>query len=85
MAVIADEVMEIIAPRVRRPHHTIGPADSFDSLDLESLDILEILLDLEAHFDIEIPYNANTRLEFNTVGEMVQAIERLVAERAASK
>jgi acyl carrier protein len=85
MADIADEVMEIVASRVRTANHKVSPADSLDSLGLESLDILEILLDLERRFDIEIPYNANTKLAFDTVGEMVQAIERLIAERAASK
>jgi acyl carrier protein len=85
MVGVAEEVMAIVAPKVRTAHHTIGMTDSLDSLGLESLDVLEILLDLEQRFDIEIPYNANTKLEFATVGEMVQAMERLIAERAASK
>ena len=41
--------------------------------------------DLEQRFDIEIPFNANTKLEFDTVGALVQAIERLIAEKTGSK
>jgi acyl carrier protein len=85
MVDIANEVIEIVASRVRTANHKVGLADSLDSLALESLDVLEILLDLERRFDIELPYNANTKLEFETVGEMVQGIERLISERAGSK
>jgi acyl carrier protein len=36
-----------------------------------------MIFDLEEKFDIQIPYNANdARMEFETVGEVVQAIKR---------
>ena len=60
-------------------------SDTLDSLGLESLDVLEIAFDLEQRFDIEIPFNANTKFEFDTVGALVQAIERLVAEKTVSQ
>jgi acyl carrier protein len=43
-----------------------------------------MIFDLEEKFDIEIPYNANTnnpRTEFDTVGDVVNAIEKLVAKK----
>jgi acyl carrier protein len=43
-----------------------------------------MIFDLEEKFDIQIPYNANTnnpRTEFDTVGNVVSAIENLVAKR----
>ena len=52
---------------------------------MESLDILEITFDLEQRFDIDIPYNANSKPEFDTVGALVSAIERLIAEKTGSK
>ncbi len=85
MADVANDVVEIVAVRMRTPNHKVRLTDPLDSLGLESLDVLEILLDLEQQFDIEIPYNANTKLEFDTVGELIQAIERLIAEKADSK
>ena len=49
----------------------------------ESLDAVEMIFDLEEKFDISIPYNANTnnpRTEFETVDDVVKAIEKLVAD-----
>ena len=43
-----------------------------------------MIFDLEEKFDIQIPYNANTnnpRTEFETVGDVVTAVEKLVAEK----
>jgi acyl carrier protein len=85
MADIANEVMEIIASKVKTANHKVSPTDPIDSLGLESIDFLEILLDIEQRFDIEIPYNANVKPEFKTVGEMVGAVERLVEDRVTSK
>jgi len=85
MAEIATGVMEVIAARMRTTDGKIDLTTPLDSLGLESLDILEIILDLEQRFEIEIPYNVNTKLEFDTVSALVQAIERLNAEKAGSK
>jgi acyl carrier protein len=82
---IANGVMEIVAARIRSADRKISLADPLDSLGLESLDILEITFDLEQRFDVEIPYNANSKIEFDTVGALVQAIERLVLEKAVAK
>jgi acyl carrier protein len=85
MADIAHEVSEVIAARMRSVDRSVRLSDTLDSLGLESLDVLEIAFDLEQRFDIEIPFNANTKFEFDTVGALVQAIERLVAEKASSQ
>jgi acyl carrier protein len=83
MADVANGVMEIVAARMRTADRKVRLADTLDSLGLESLDILEITFDIEQRFDIEIPFNANTKLEFDTVGALVQAIELLIAEKGA--
>jgi acyl carrier protein len=84
MATLASEVVEIIAPRIRIGDRKIALSDRLDALGLQSLDILEITFDLEQRFNIEIPFNANTKFEFDTVGALVLAIERLVAEKTGS-
>jgi acyl carrier protein len=43
-----------------------------------------MIFDLEEKFDIQIPYNANTnnpRTEFETVADVVRAVEELVAQK----
>jgi acyl carrier protein len=49
---------------------------------LESLDVLDIAFELEQLFNIEIPFNANSKFEFDTVGALAGAVEQLIAERA---
>jgi acyl carrier protein len=82
---VAKEVVAIIAARMRGDKREPQLCDRLDAIGIESLDILEITFDLEQHFNIDIPFNANSKLEFDTVGEMIGAIERLVAEKAGSK
>ena len=82
---VAKEVVAIIAAHRRGAKRELQLSDRLDALGIESLDILEITFDLEQRFDIEIPFNANTKLEFETVGAMIEAIERLVAAKASSK
>ena len=81
----ASVVLETVAARMRRDARKLKLTDRLDSLDLESLDVLEITFDLEQRFNIEIPYNANTALEFDTIGALVHAIERLIGEKAGSE
>ena len=60
-------------------------SDRLEDLGLESLDAVEMIFDLEEKFDIEIPYNANTnnpRAEFDTVGDVVKLIQKLVDKKS---
>jgi acyl carrier protein len=82
---VAKDVVAIISARIRGTKRDIQLSDRLDALGIESLDVLEITFDLEQRFNIEIPFNANTKLEFETVGDMVAAIRQLVAEKAGSK
>ena len=59
-------------------------ADALETLGLESLDVLELTFAIEEKFNIEIPFNANTEFDFKTVGELVHAVEGLVAKKTAS-
>jgi acyl carrier protein len=84
MSDVASEVIAIIAKKKRVDKPTVELTDRLEALGLESLDAVEMIFDLEEKFDIEIPYNANTnnpRTEFDTVGDVVNAIEKLVAKK----
>jgi acyl carrier protein len=84
MTDIASDVIAIIAKRKRAEKSNVELSDRLESLGLESLDAVEMIFDIEERFDIQIPYNANTnnlRTQFDTVNEVVSAVERLVAQR----
>lgn len=83
MADVAADVMAIIAKKVRVDHPNLQQSDRLEELGIESIDAVEMIFDLEEKFDIQIPYNANNaRTEFNTVGDVVRAIESLIQEKS---
>lgn len=52
---------------------------------ISSLDLVELIFALEEKYDIEIPYNANAdEGHFNTLGDMIAVVEKLVAEKATA-
>lgn len=84
MTDVASDVIEIIAKKKRVDKPNVELTDRLEDLGLESLDAVEMIFDIEEKFDISIPYNANTnnpRTEFDTVDDVVKAIEKLVAEK----
>ncbi len=84
MSDVASEVIKIVTKKKRVDKPIVELSDRLEDLGLESLDAVELIFDLEEKFDIEIPYNANTnnpRTEFETVADVVSAIEKLVAEK----
>ena len=84
MTDVKSGVIEIITKKKRVDKPTVELSDKLQDLGLESLDAVEMIFDLEEKFDIQIPYNANTnnpRTEFQTVGDVVNAIEKLVANK----
>jgi acyl carrier protein len=85
MVDVTSDVVAIIAKKKRVEKPTVELTDRLEDLGLESLDAVEMIFDLEEKFDIEIPYNANTnnpRTEFDTVGDLVKSIQKLVDNKS---
>lgn len=84
MSDVAGDVIAIIAKKKRGDKPTVELSDRLQDLGLESLDAVEMIFDLEEKFDVQIPYNANAanmQTEFETVGDVVAAVEKLVAQK----
>ena len=83
MADVTADVVAIIAKKFRARRRTIKLTDKLQDLGLESIDALEMIFDLEEKFGIQIPYNANSAAtDFSTVGDVVNAIQELVDQKA---
>jgi acyl carrier protein len=81
MADVAADVIAIIAKKVPGGK-SLQLSDNLQQLGLESIDALEMVFDLEEKFGIQIPYNANSAAtDFATVGDVVNAIQGLVAQK----
>ena len=76
---VTADVLAIIAKKLPEPRE-LKVEDRLEDLGLDSFSEVEIIFDLEEKFDIQIPYNSNdSRLEFETVGQIVDAIQKLAS------
>jgi acyl carrier protein len=79
---ISTRCIEIIAKSKSIPADTITLASTFDELNIDSLDKINISFEVEEAFAIEIPDEALGTLK--TVGDMVEGVTRLRAAVAPS-
>jgi acyl carrier protein len=76
---IAAETTEIIAEFFQRPAESLHRCDDlFNDLGADSLDIIELTMEIEEHFDISVPdeNTDNTR----TIGDVIEGICRLLGD-----
>ena len=81
MANIESDIFDIIAEKAAVERDKIHAGAKLQELEIESLDVVEIIFAIEEKFDIHVPFNANDQeLEFETVGDVVKAVEGLINE-----
>ena len=76
---IAKRSIEIIAKAKSIPENTITLDSTFDQLNVDSLDKINISFEVEEAFGIEIPDEALGSIK--TVGDMVEGVQKLVAAK----
>ncbi len=72
---IADRCIDIIAKSKGIPTSAITLASTFDELNIDSLDKINISFEVEEAFNIEIPDEALSTLR--TVGDMIEGVTKL--------
>jgi acyl carrier protein len=83
MVDVSADTIAIIASKVQSGQSTVQLTDKLTDLGLDSLRVVELIFDIEEKFDISVPFNANdAELEFNTVAEVVHAVQRIVDAKA---
>ena len=81
MADITADVVAIIAKKLPPDKRNLQMSDRLDEIGIDLLMGVEMIFDLEEKFDIQIPFNANdAKLEFETVGEVVEAIKKITGK-----
>ncbi len=78
----AATIIELIARSKSLDPATITPATTFDELQIDSLDKINLSFEVEELFKVEIPDAALNSLR--TVGDVIAGVERLQAEKSAS-
>jgi len=82
MSDIEERLKKIIAEQLMVDEEEITPEASFvDSLGADSLDTVEMIMEIEDEFGIEIPDEDAEKLV--TVGEAIEYVKRKVEEKEA--
>jgi acyl carrier protein len=84
MASAADDIIEMITDRTSHTGGTLQLSEPLDNLGLDSMQVVELIFDIEEKFNINIPVNANMDIESKTVGDLIQAVDMLVSSKAKS-
>ena len=75
MASVQERVIDIVAEQLGVDKEKVTPETSFvNDLGADSLDTVELVMELEEEFDITIPDDAAEKIQ--TVGQAVQYIEQ---------
>jgi acyl carrier protein len=82
MSTVQQETFDIIAKQAKIDIATIKPESTLKDLGIASLDAIEVIFDIEEHFNINLP-NEDTDFDNGTVGQLVEAIERQLAQKSS--
>ena len=80
----ADDIIEMITARTSHTDGTLDLSESLDNLGLDSMEVVSLIFDIEEKFNIQIPINANMDIESKTLADLIQAVDRLVADKIKS-
>jgi acyl carrier protein len=79
VASVQERVIEIIAEQMGVPKEQVTPETSFvNDLHADSLDTVELVMELEENFDIAIPDEDAEKIQ--TVGDAIKYIEEHIKE-----
>jgi acyl carrier protein len=78
-AIIEEGVIDVLKNVSRRPIEPALTSDLVADLGFDSLQVLEVIAELEDRFDVSIPLNDVPATR--TVGQVVAQVARLVEER----
>jgi acyl carrier protein len=83
MSNVQQEVFEIIAKQAKIDIATIKAESTLKDLGVASLDAIEVIFDIEEHFNVNLP-NDDTDFDAGTVGHLIEAVERQLAQKPGS-
>jgi acyl carrier protein len=93
---VLDDVRAIISKSLNIPIERLTPDSRLDELGAESLDVIEIVFNLEEKFDISVPFKADegtrvtksdggdgeSSMEFSTIGDIARVVQDLIKAKA---
>jgi acyl carrier protein len=84
-ATIQQQVFEIIAKQAKIEVATIRPESTLKDLGVASLEAIEMIFDIEEHFDINFPEQQGANFETDTAQSLVDAVQKALDDKAAGE
>lgn len=82
---IAKKVISVIAGVSPLAEDEITTASELDELEINSLELTEVVMDLEDEYDVEVDLNtAEAWQSLKTVGDVIVLVKQLVAEKSSA-
>ncbi|TAK90367.1 MAG: acyl carrier protein [Burkholderiaceae bacterium] len=74
-----EKIQDLLVKKFGLDPSDIHADSTLESLGLDSLNVIELLFDLEDEFGITIPDDANNRVRPTSVGEVVTLLDNLLS------
>jgi acyl carrier protein len=87
---IENEILDTIAKTARVDRSILGRDAPLETVGIDSLEVIEIVFDIEEKFGVRIPFNSNdpqgafSGAVFRTVGDVLDVVTRLVADKGGA-
>jgi acyl carrier protein len=78
------QVFEIIAKQAKLDAAIIKPESTLKDLGVASLEAIELIFDIEEHFNINFPDQQGANFDTDTVQSLVDAVQKALDEKAAA-
>ena len=78
---VAQTILEMVAKSKQLDPAILTPATTFDELQIDSLDKINLSFEVEEHFGIAIPDDSLNSLR--TIGDVIAGVHRLLALKTA--
>jgi Acyl carrier protein len=79
-----ERVQAILAKEYSLAPETITPESKLEALGLDSLDLIELLFEVEEQFAIRVPQDGAAALKMASVQDIVDSIDQVLAEQGAT-
>lgn len=80
---IQSQVFELIAKSAKIEVATIKPESTLKDLGIASLDAIELIFDIEEHFDITFPDQQGANFDTDTAQSLVAAVQQALDTKPA--
>ena len=80
---VSKQVISIVAKQAKLDEAKVTPESTLKDLGVASLEAIEMIFDIEAHFDITIP-DQGANFDTDTVQSLVDAVVECLRVKAAS-